>query len=244
MQLSNIDRPNFLTNLVGNLPIFANLSQNALDGIAKYSHIKEYKKGRPLFFEGEKAGELHTILEGWVKVFNSNVDGEESVIQISDRNKSLAEVEVLFSRNFSVSAKVIEDSKILSVPAEIIRDEVQKNRHLADNILMNIAHQSQELIRHITQLTLRTAEQRVCCFLLDFLADHYRGDNNISLPYDKSIVASYLAITPETLSRTLKSLGECGYIENKNGNIHILDRQSFCEHCDYEDIPECKIMIK
>jgi hypothetical protein len=69
---------------------------------------------------------------------------------------------------------------------------------------------------------------------------------SIRLPYDKSLIASYLDMTPETFSRTLKKFRDKGFrIENDTvTQPHPKALCAFCDQalsnaCKFRDQPDC-----
>ena len=64
---------------------------------------------------------------------------------------------------------------------------------------------------------------------------------NIQLKCDKSTIASYLGINPETFSRTLRKLKDDGEISIEQSNITLLQKQSLCKYCDSETSAKCNL---
>ena len=67
------------------------------------------------------------------------------------------------------------------------------------------------MVRHAKGLKLRNSRQRVAAYLIAYLRDHGPG-LSFTLPMEKRLIASYLGMTPENLSRTLKSLEPEGLV--------------------------------
>jgi len=61
----------------------------------------------------------------------------------------------------------------------------------------------------------------------------------IQLPYDKSLIASYLDMTPETFSRTLKKFKDRGF-RIENNTITQPDPNALCGYCDQSLANACK----
>ncbi len=226
---------------IRNLALFANVKDDDLKNIISHSHIQNYSKGVLLFLESEVAIRFYVVLEGWVKMFNGNIDGAESVIQMIGPGKTIAETSVLLNTAFPTSAKVVEDAKILSIPASIIREKIKHNSNLAQNMLISVASHSQELLHQIGQINLKTSQQRVAWFLLNLFLENGKRVEGTKLPYDKSLIASYLGMKPETFSRALQNLKEEGNILIKQNNIILSRPHSLCEYCDTETASKCNL---
>lgn len=228
-------------DLIKTLPTFIGLEKNDIQKILEHSYIRDHKKGTLLFLEGEQPMRFYILLEGWVKLFRGNEDGEEAVLQMVGEKKGIVETAVLLGTPMPVSAKVVENAKILSIPSSAIREYIKSNRDLASNMLSTMAQQSKELINKLGLLTLKSAEQRLGWFLLNLFLENDKQLNEIRLPYDKSLIASYLGMKPETLSRALQLLKENGSISIERNLITLSDVFSLCEYCDSETGDKCKL---
>ncbi len=220
------------------LPLFAGIDNENLQDILKYSRVVEHNKGAMIFMQGEQAARFYIILEGWVKLFKGNTDGQESILQVMSVGESLLETVIFNNTPFPVNAQAVDNVKLLSIPASIIREKLQSNKELAINMLSTVAHRSQSLISQFEQLTLKSSTQRVGWFLLRLFLEKGGRNMNLKLPYDKSLIAGYLGMQPETFSRTLQSLKEHGIDIDRN-LISLPDVYALCNYCDSELATRC-----
>lgn len=77
------------------------------------------------------------------------------------------------------------------------------------------------LVRDMESITLHSAAQRVIGYLTRLEDD--AGQARITLPAQKSLVASRLDLTPEFFSRILHELTEAGLIRVEGRGIEVLD---------------------
>jgi CRP-like cAMP-binding protein len=220
------------------LPLFAGLDEGTLQDILKYARINDYSKGAMVFMQGEQASRFYIILEGWVKLFKGNAEGQESIFQVMSVGETLLETVIFNSAPFPVSAQAVDSVKLLSIPASIVREKLQNNKELAINMLSTVAGRSNALISQFEQLTLKTVTQRVGWFLLKLFLQNGERTKNLKLPYDKSLIAGYLGMKPETFSRTLQTLKEQG-IDIERNAISLPDVFALCDFCDMELAAKC-----
>jgi CRP-like cAMP-binding protein len=220
------------------LPLFTGLDSFTIYDILKHARVVSHAKGAMIFVEGEQASRFYVVLEGWVKLFKGNQEGQESILQLVTTGEQLIE-SVLFSNGpFPVSAQAVESIRLLSIPATLLREKLQNNRDLAMNMLSTVAGRSQALISQFEQLTLKNVTQRVGWFVLKLLLDNGENTDNLRLPYDKSLIAGLLGMKPETFSRTLQNLKGHG-IELDRNTVSIRDIYSLCEYCDTDLAGKC-----
>jgi len=225
-------------NTIQALPLFVGLAPDVLQEILKYARIVNHNKGAMIFLQGEQASRFYIILDGWVKLFKGNIDGQESILHVMTAGEALLETVIFNNSPFPVTAQAVDHVRLLSIPATIVREKLQSNKELAINMLSTIAERSQALICQFEQLTLKTVTQRVGWFLLKLFLENNESAKNLKLPYDKSLIAGYLGMKPETFSRTLQSLKEQGIDIEKN-HVGLPDIFALCNFCDMELAAKC-----
>ncbi len=141
---------------------------------------------------------------------------------------------------FLTNAQIIKDSELLAIPVSILKQHLKTTPIFANNIIINMANQYKELIYHLEELTLKNSEEKVCWFLLNLFLEDNKQNNKIELPYDKHLIASYLKITPETLSRTLAALEEKSYFTMDKNLITLSSLFTFCKVCSKQSEQKCK----
>ena len=218
--------------IIQSLPVFSKLSDTELADLLKTADIRDVEKNNLLFMQGETLSRYYLILEGWVKLYKSTETGDEAVLQMLSAGDSLMEAAVFLNIPSLVNAQVVQQAKLLSIPAPVIRQHLTDNRKLALNMIGGLSMRGCGLIRQIEHSRLKTATERVGWFLLKLGMEQHGGKANaIILPYDKSTIASYLDMTPETFSRTLKLFKNNGF-RIQNDKITKPDPKALCPYCD------------
>ncbi|MCP4923936.1 MAG: cyclic nucleotide-binding domain-containing protein, partial [bacterium] len=224
--------------LVKSLQLFSALPEESLHSLLQHGQVREFPKGKLLFLEGEHANRLYVVLRGWIKIFNGTTSGEETILQMLSSGDPIMESAVFLNTTFPVSAQVAENSILLSLPAPVVREQVRGNHELTLNLLENMSHRSQGSIRQIESARLKSADERVGWFLLKLLIEQGYASKRIELPYDKSLIASYLDMKRETFSRSLKRLKEKGFAI-ENNTIIAPDFGTLCGFCDSSIKKKC-----
>lgn len=225
-------------DFIAKLQLFHGLTESELRFLLSHSRVSNFSKGNLIFIEGERVSRFYIILEGWVKLFKGDKDGQESILKMVNNGESLLESAILHNSVFPVSAQAIENVSLLSIPSTLIREEMQNNKTLAINMLAKIADRSQELISQFEQLTLKTVTQRVGGFLLKLYLENGEKVNSVKLPYDKSLIAGYLGMKPETFSRTLQNLRKHGIYSEQN-TVTMKNALKLCDYCETEFANKC-----
>lgn len=184
---------------------------------------------------GDPAHCFFFIVNGWVKLYRISREGEETVINVFAPGETFAEAAVFGPmQRYPVNAQAVEDTIVLEIPRTLFVDKIREDSDFALSILGSISARQRYLIQQIEQLTVKEAPQRLGAFLLRLCPPGQDENIEISLPYDKSLIARRLNIQPETFSRALKKLEPCGVII-KGKNILIRDTMQLMAFCDIED---------
>src|SRR5690606_36050701 len=143
----------------------------------------------------------------------------ESVLALLPRGHAFGKEAILKKRPLSYNAEVVADADMLLIPRAFLKEAAQNHEELSElqekiiTLIVSGAHQMELSIAHLSWLT---SAQRVACFLLRLGEGKHEGGVEITLPYEKSLVAELLGRKPETLSRALIQLMPVGVGTNKS----------------------------
>ncbi|MEM7221832.1 MAG: Crp/Fnr family transcriptional regulator [Pseudomonadota bacterium] len=214
--LSNQD-----AEILARLPLLAGLSADSVQDLLRDAAVQTYDRGTLLFVQDDPATRFFVILDGWVKLFRNSESGDESVIAVFTRGESFAEAAIFGDSRYPVSATVVEDSRLLVVPAMHFLRRLSENGDYALKMMASMSRHLRQLVTQVEQLTLNSSAERLAAFLLK-LSPRDDGAVVIRLPFDKSLIAGRLGMQPETFSRSLNKLRGLG-VECKGPLVSVAD---------------------
>jgi CRP/FNR family transcriptional activator FtrB len=129
---------------------------------------------------------------------------------------------VLKDMVYLMSARTLEDSRILMIPSELLRQAMEKDPAFARSMIGELARGFRTMVKAVKNQKLRTGAERLANYLLSQDAAQ-AGNGMVKLPYEKRLLASLLGITPENLSRAFRTLGPYGVSVN-GSTIRIGDK--------------------
>lgn len=212
--------------LLQQLPLFSALSEDEIEMLASRCVQRRADAGECLFTKGEPCSSFHVLVEGRVKLFLSNPQGAERVIDIVRPGQSFGEACMFLDKPYMVSAEVIENALLVRVPKRAVMDEIDRNPDFAKRMLGGMSHRLHQLVGNIEALTLRSATQRVAAYLLRAIGE----ENEFDLDISKGLIAARLHITREHFSRVLHSFIEEGILKVSGRSIRLLDRRRLADH--------------
>ena len=172
-----------------------------LDFCTSHYEIKEVKKNEIILREGEISDCTFFVEKGLLRMYSIDKAGKEHVIQFAPENWIISDTtSQLLNEKSRFYIEAIEDSTIVVTRegffeslSKIYPDVAEKNQRLMFNHIKNLQNRVNALIS-------TTAEERY----MDFLKKY----PNLMLRAPQWMVASYLGITPESLSRVRKELAK------------------------------------
>ncbi|WP_427168084.1 Crp/Fnr family transcriptional regulator [Streptomyces sp. C1-1] len=218
--------------LLPRVPLFDGLTREQLAVVSAGSHVRTAGRGTILFHQGDPVRGFFFVLRGQVQLTVSAADGAQKVLEIVPAGESFGEAVVFDGITCPVTATALVDSELLSVSSRAVLDLLDRDPSFARRMLANMAVRLRRLVRDVESYSLRTSEQRVIGFLLHEAGDG-DGGREVVLPAAKQTVASRLNLTPETLSRTLRSLSADGLISVRGRCVALHDVPRLAARLDW-----------
>jgi CRP-like cAMP-binding protein len=230
-------------NLLKSIPFFTGTQESHLSYFIENSSQKEYKKGNNIFFYGDSVKHFFIVIEGWVKLYRMNKQGEETLISLVTKGETFSEVATFKGSSYPYNAQIVGgDAKFLVINANIIRQRITQYPELALKMLASMSHYTNQLSLMFEHITKLTSAQRLGSFLLKLSMD--RGySKTLQLPYRKYLVASRLSMQPETYSRAMLRLKSDLDMIFEGREVIIKDLDQLQDYCEVEcfDDKKCDI---
>jgi CRP-like cAMP-binding protein len=213
--------------LLSHVPMFRDLPPEDLARIAAGTTEIHAERGKVLFQRGDPCLGFHVVIFGQVKLSVSTSGGDEKVIDIIGPGQSFGEALMFMDRPYVVGASALADTLLLHVAKDTLFGEIERDPRLARRMLAGLSSRLHMMVKDLEALSLKTATQRVVGYLLTLGED---DASRVTLPAQKSLVASRLNLTPEYFSRILHELGDAGLVRIEGREIEILDREGLRRH--------------
>jgi len=207
--------------LVAQVPMFRGLAREDIARVAAGATLVHGDRGQVLFQRGDPCAGFHYVAYGQVKLTVGTAAGAEKVMEILGPGRTFGEAVMFTSHAYPVGATVLCDSLLVHVRSQALFDEVERDPQLARRILGSLAVRLHMMVRDVEVMTLHSASQRVIGYLARL--EDEGGGGTVTLPAQKSLVASRLNLTPEYFSRILHDLAAERLIRVEGRDIEILD---------------------
>ena len=130
------------------------------------------------------------------------------------------EIGVFANRPNPATAITLEPTGIWLIEQRAVRQVLESHPLMAIQVMERMADRIGDLVMLVTDLSLRTVEERLARLLLQT-----QGDVLVRQPWaTQAELAARLGTVPDVLSRALRSLADAGLIEVERQQIRLLDR--------------------
>jgi CRP-like cAMP-binding protein len=175
------------------------ISDEQFDFISKDLKVKSFEKNEILVSQGEISTKTYFVTEGLLRTYSIDSKGKVHIIQFAPEHWWLSERNgILFNEASDFYIDAIEPTRAILIPKDYFNNislHVDGMHELNFAMLNNAIRFMQ---KRINMLLSATAEERY----LDFIKLY----PNLTLRVPQWMIASYLGITPESLSRVRKDL--------------------------------------
>jgi len=208
-----------------NVPLFGEMDEERLRYISRHAHFVTLKKDQFVFHKGDSCKGLYITVQGNIKICFLSMEGKEHVARIVGPGQSFAEALVFLNKPSPATVQAITSAKVLFLPSEVIFECIKEDPSCARGMLAGLSRRLHLLTAELESVTLNSSQQRVIDYLLQLQnnAPQRRKGVDVILQANKSIIASHLNLTPETLSRVLHRLSREGLIGVEGRKICIQD---------------------
>lgn len=161
--------------------------------------IKSFEKNEMILMKGEVSSHVYFVLEGLLRSYSIDSKGKTHIIQFAPEQWWLSERNgILFNEESEFFLDAIENTKAIVMPKDFINEAARIVPCMNDLNSTMLNNAIRFMQKRINMLLSATAEERYLNFIHLY--------PNLTLRVPQWMIASYLGITPESLSRVRKDL--------------------------------------
>jgi CRP/FNR family cyclic AMP-dependent transcriptional regulator len=196
-------------------PLFAGLTEDALGELVKRLVRKTFRRGRPLFHQGDPGDSLYVLVEGSVSVVVSSESGDRMVLTTLYAPDVLGEISLLDGGSRSASAEAVEETTALVLSRAAFLDLVREHPPLVDQLLRSLGALVRRLSEQAADFVFLDLGGRVAKVLLRLAEDLDRPSDDV--PVEVAIpqyrLAEMAGGSRQSVNQILQSFQQRGYVE-------------------------------
>ncbi|MBS1609736.1 MAG: Crp/Fnr family transcriptional regulator [Bacteroidetes bacterium] len=193
-----------------------------------------FKKGKPVFREGEKVKGIYFIFSGSVKVHKEWAGKKELIIRFEKSGGVIGHRGLGAVKVYPVSATALEDSKICFIENDFFETSLTNNPSLTYQFMQLYADELQKAELRMRNLALMEVKGRIAEAILELSKVFGTGKNNyIAVPVSRQDIAAFAGTTYETVFRFLRTLIQNKIISTSGKSIRVNNPEKlkkFIEH--------------
>jgi CRP/FNR family nitrogen fixation transcriptional regulator len=160
-----------------------------------------FRRNSEIFGEDEPADYVYKVVSGAARTYKVLNDGRRQIGAFYLPGELFG---LEAGNEHHCSAEAVSDSTILVIRRSALIGLAGRDGEVARQLWTLTARELERVQEHML-LLIRSAQERVACFLLE-MAERLATADTIELPMPRQDIADYLGLTIETVSRTLTHL--------------------------------------
>lgn len=200
-------------------------TESKIESWKSQGNLLTFKKGDFICTPGHLSDTVYLIIEGHARVFHLHLDGKECILGVVSEGDFIDILQVFSGRESQLFSKALTEVKVISIPKDEIKNEIQQNGELAMAFLYYFSNHLQDTIEILEQVAYGKVEERLL-FLLNKLANKSEVHNEwYPLPefITHKDLAGMIASTRETVTFLINKLIQTGKVKQNHNRIWVKD---------------------
>jgi CRP/FNR family transcriptional activator FtrB len=203
-------------------PLFDRLDFSLRHRIDRITQEVAFDADELLVQQGAMPEFLYILMDGQIALSSTAADGTTALVEVLHPVDHFVLASVLTRLPYLMTARAVTRSRLLAVEAAGLLKLVEQEAPLANVLLHSVSREFRTMVRQVRDLKLRTAAQRLGCYLLALVKDGEAIQADFRLPFDKGLLAARLGCRQENLSRAFAALRAYG-VETHGSRVTLHD---------------------
>ena len=211
-------------------PLFSELNGKDLQHLIQQSRRIRHGHHQLLYRQDMPAHHFFFVISGRLRLYRLDSSGIDRTLDSIAPGDCFAEVMIYADPpRYACYAEALKSSEVLMIPVKAYQDTVESNPKYAQAALRHYAKRAVSRFHDLEIMTVQNARDRLIRYLIDLLPNGAEEGGEVELPLPKCLVASRLAMQPETFSRILADLKANGLVRVNRSRLFISDPQRLIE---------------
>lgn len=212
-----------MLTVLSKVPLFSGLTDVELEAIHKNAVTRSFPRNTIVIHEGDASDSLYVIISGEVKVYLSDEQGKEIIINTQGPEEYFGEMALIDDNVRSASVMTTKKSSLYIISKRDFKVVLADHPDIAISLIKEMARRVRILTDNVKSLALLDVYGRVAKTLLG-LAHDQDGKLIIEDKLTQQDIANRVGASREMVARILKDLTTGGYISVEQKKIVIHER--------------------
>lgn len=202
--------------------LFQGLNGEELEALRRASVAREFSKNSVVIHEGDLADSLYIIERGRVKVYCSDKNGKDFVLDILEDGDYFGELALLDDDRRSASVRAMETASFRVIYKQDFNTVLDAHPNIARTLIRNLTRRIRKLTDDVKALALQDVYGRVAKVLTTLAETDEYGVGRIQEKLTQQDIADRVGASREMVARILKDLTIGEYIAIESRQILLL----------------------
>ncbi|PIE39542.1 MAG: Crp/Fnr family transcriptional regulator [Gammaproteobacteria bacterium] len=210
--------------MIDKVELFQGLAAEELEALMASSSMRSFPKNTVVIHENDPADSLFIIDSGKVKVYCSDKNGKEFIMNTEGPGDYFGELALLDDATRSASVRTVEKSSFIIIYKDDFNRVLDNHPNIARQLITNLAQRVRKLTADVKSLALQDVYGRVANVLMDMSEERGDGTSFIPEKLTQQDIADRVGASREMVARILKDLTIGEYIRFEGRHIIINTR--------------------
>lgn len=184
---------------------------------------KEFKRGTPLFREGEPGKEMYVLQSGRVAI-SKKVRDVEKVLAVLGPGEFFGEMAIISNKPRNASATVEEDARLLVIDPKTFEMMIRGNSEIAVRMIKKLAERLSDADAQIESLLLADPNSRIVHHMLHLCQTRGKaGEEGIEIDFPVKDLPRELAVGEPAIRFMISRLERAGLIDVTGDRVNVRD---------------------
>lgn len=205
--------------------LFPGFERELSETLEEVGEIRHIKAGEMLMKTGQNIRSTMLILDGLVKVYREDEEGNEFFMYYLQPGQACALSMICATKQETseIMAKADKDTEVITIPLSYMDEWMTKYKTWYYFVLETYRSRFEELLTTIDQIAFRNMDER----LVFYLKKHQQTLKTNIITNSFTEIAQELNSSREVISRLMKKLSEKGLVKLHRSHVEIVDLDRF-----------------
>jgi len=199
--------------------LFKDLPDSTIRMIESFTTTSDLSKGNILFYEGDESKNLILLTKGIIKLYKTASNNKEIILKYFHDSELIGEVANFEHIPYPATAQAYSDVTVYKIDFEKLKEVIFSNPELSFKIQLSLIKKIKNLENIVSTHLVLDSKERVAKYIYEHESEFFTTKN--------ILIAEILNITPETLSRILRSFKDEGLIDMDTKTIDKVQLESY-----------------
>lgn len=206
-------------SVLEHIDLFQGLAKEDMAALQEVAVPRVFPRNNVIINEGDFADSLFVIESGRVKVYCSDRNGKEFIMNTLETGDYFGELALLDDDRRSASVRTLDKSTFLVIYKQDFQQILDNNPGISKTLIANLARRVRNLTKNVKSLALEDVYGRVAKLLESLAEPHGEEEQMIPEKLTQQDIADRVGASREMVARILKDLTIGEYIRQDNRMI-------------------------